>query len=291
MSTADTVSLILGIISYLGCLFYWTGRWYKQLYFQSFNIPYESVEFNHYYYIFHSWCTVSVALCLLIIILNIIAAFFSFFYPQRQIIKDFIWLMISILFFVVVIRNWIYKIYKKIKSFIKKEEKQDEHKEEDGEVRCVKDSDIEKFLSLKHKDKEKKEHNGGRKAVLRIIQSWDLLIIFLGFLLAFLSFFLAKDLSLEIASLNSFISKHVLQFTISLALFLWIWFGIVGYKLAEYHAESAKAGKKMGIQFVTLKNKDISENFYFIVRASEDRNFIYQKDKKDEHKEKENKKN
>lgn len=58
----------------LGWLIYWTGRWYKEWYFAQFQIPYEVLDFDTYYYFQGSWATVAVSILSLVILFNLAAA-------------------------------------------------------------------------------------------------------------------------------------------------------------------------------------------------------------------------
>ena len=69
------ITTILSLIIYFSWLMYWTGRFYKERYFNRFLINYEIVKFDKLYFMFASWATFLVAISCLIIFITTIIVF------------------------------------------------------------------------------------------------------------------------------------------------------------------------------------------------------------------------
>ena len=95
------ITTTLSMIAYFSWLIYWTGRFYKERYFNRFLINYELVKFDKLYYLFASWTTFLVATSCLLIFLNTIFVFYLNI--------SWLWRFISLiplLFFVIIIFFW-----------------------------------------------------------------------------------------------------------------------------------------------------------------------------------------
>lgn len=70
LKLSEIISIIGVSITVLGILLYWTGRWYKERYFNEFHIPYELLDFDYTYYVFGGWNTFLVSLSFLPVVLG-----------------------------------------------------------------------------------------------------------------------------------------------------------------------------------------------------------------------------
>ncbi len=96
-------------------LFYWTGRFYKESYFSRFQIPYEMLGFNTWYYIYSSWVTVIVALGVFFFILDLIAIIIAVFTQSRIKLQ----IILSIILFIAIIVIFIFPVKFSPQSFHK----------------------------------------------------------------------------------------------------------------------------------------------------------------------------
>jgi len=67
------------IVTSSGWLLYWTGRFYRESYFSVFQISYEMLGFDSWYYIYSSWVTIVVAISCTFLILNFSISIFAVF--------------------------------------------------------------------------------------------------------------------------------------------------------------------------------------------------------------------
>lgn len=69
-TTAELIAIAIPAIPLTYGLIFWTGRWYKEWYFNQFQVPYEILGFDYYYYVHGSWATIAVALSYFVFIVN-----------------------------------------------------------------------------------------------------------------------------------------------------------------------------------------------------------------------------
>jgi hypothetical protein len=242
VSNFDKIIGLLGSATFIGALLYWTGRWYKQSYFDVFKIPYEAIGFDHYYYIYHSWCTVLVAIALV--------GIFSFFLftsinliQQIQFIRHLYNITMSSL---------IFFILSSILTF------------------------VTFFFILRNLN-----YQSNYQILNKLLVSKDIMIILIGIisiiLLTFFSWTSDFDLSKKI---SIFINKFLLfnfPAILSICLLIWLHFATIGYILGHYHANSAiSKRKKMQLPNIKLKDSKPGERWLYIAKASNTHNYIFE---------------
>lgn len=66
------IALLSALLGSSVWLVYWTGRWYKERFFDQFDIPYDLLSLDYHYYLFGSWATMLVAVSGIAIALNLV---------------------------------------------------------------------------------------------------------------------------------------------------------------------------------------------------------------------------
>jgi MFS family permease len=270
VSNFDKIVGFLGSATFIGALLYWTGRWYKQSYFDVFNIPFETIGFDHYYYIYHSWCTVLVAIAGL-----------------------------GILFFILMISNSFIKITKRILRKLKLkiigklqgESSPFNYKKENNQnfifftflITLLTICGLLSFLFFSPEEYET-DFQIFDKIINKLLISMDIIIILLGiFSIVFLTIFLKKikfNLSEKIKKYKDEYQPYNFPAILSICLVIWLYFATIGYSLGQYHANSAIKKEKMQLPHIKLNNSKPGEEWFYIAKASNTHNYIYEKNSK-----------
>jgi len=89
LAQLEQIAKVLPFVGVVTALIYWTGRWYKEQYYNQFSTNYNSLKFDRVHYFFASWNTILTGICFLMILFNIALALY--------ILPEWYWILFTFL--------------------------------------------------------------------------------------------------------------------------------------------------------------------------------------------------